>query len=228
MINPIGSFAVWAWASYAWAQGALGLPATIVINALAISLLHEMVRDFFPCICLVYVKIHQTAHCAATGRRLLILPQTQTPKLKQEHDLIHELYFKRAPWVQHLMFLGIWLIKSNAAPWWRKYYHLRHHQYSGQVNTLHLYTRLARPHSTPRASKSNLSFRSHPTTPQPGERRGRAPHRARPPLVVPQAPVGDAHARGHAPRGQRHRAVGFFRRLLFETRLDVYRARRGW
>lgn len=35
---------MWAWASYAWAQGALGLPATIVINALAISLLHEMVR----------------------------------------------------------------------------------------------------------------------------------------------------------------------------------------
>lgn len=26
------------------------------------------------------------------------------------------------------------MIKSNASPWWRKYYHLRHHQYSGQVN----------------------------------------------------------------------------------------------
>jgi hypothetical protein len=64
----------------------------VVINALAISLLHEM-----------------------------------------EHDLIHELYFKKAPWVQHVMFAGIWLIKSNASPWWRKYYHLRHHQYSGQV-----------------------------------------------------------------------------------------------
>jgi hypothetical protein len=61
-------------------------------------------------------------------------PQLMEPKPRtQEHDLIHELYFKRSPWVQHLMFVGIWLIKSNAAPWWRKYYHLRHHQYSGQV-----------------------------------------------------------------------------------------------
>ena len=40
---------MWAWASYAWAQGALGLPATIVINALAISLLHEMVRALWWC-----------------------------------------------------------------------------------------------------------------------------------------------------------------------------------
>lgn len=51
----------------------------------------------------------------------------------QEHDLIHELYFKAAPWVQHVMFMGIWLIKSNAAPWWRKYYHLKHHMESGQT-----------------------------------------------------------------------------------------------
>jgi fatty acid desaturase len=51
----------------------------------------------------------------------------------QEHDLIHELYFKTAPWVQHVMFTGIWLIKSNAAPWWRKYYHLKHHMESGQT-----------------------------------------------------------------------------------------------
>jgi fatty acid desaturase len=52
---------------------------------------------------------------------------------EMEHDLIHDLYFKRLPFVQHLMFFGIWLIKSNAAPWWRKHYHLKHHQESGQV-----------------------------------------------------------------------------------------------
>lgn len=89
----MGSWVVWGVATYAWWTGGLSLPVLMVVNALAISLLHEM-----------------------------------------EHDLIHELYFKRQPWVQHVMFMGIWLIKSNASPWWRKYYHLRHHQYSGQVN----------------------------------------------------------------------------------------------
>ena len=89
----VGAWVAWGMATHAWWNGTLSLPALVVINALAISLLHEM-----------------------------------------EHDLIHELYFKRSPWVQHVMFAGIWLIKSNASPWWRKYYHLRHHQYSGQVN----------------------------------------------------------------------------------------------
>jgi len=41
-----GAFAIWAWASWAWYEGLLGLPAAIVINALAISLLHEMVRRY--------------------------------------------------------------------------------------------------------------------------------------------------------------------------------------
>ncbi|GAB5030394.1 stearoyl-9-desaturase [Nannochloropsis oceanica] len=89
----VAAWAAWGLATHAWWHGSLSMPALMVINALAISLLHEM-----------------------------------------EHDLIHELYFKRSPWVQHVMFAGIWLIKSNASPWWRKYYHLRHHQYSGQVN----------------------------------------------------------------------------------------------
>jgi len=51
---------------------------------------------------------------------------------EMEHDIIHNLYFKRREIVQHMMFFGIWILKSNAAPWWRKYYHLRHHQESGQ------------------------------------------------------------------------------------------------
>jgi|EP01095_Lingulamoeba_sp_RSL-Kostka_P006773 fatty acid desaturase len=50
-----------------------------------------------------------------------------------EHDLIHDLYFKKLPWVQHVMFAFIWLSKMNANPWWRKAYHLKHHKVSGQV-----------------------------------------------------------------------------------------------
>ena len=59
----LSAWAVWGGATYAWWQGDLSLAWLVVLNALAISLLHEM-----------------------------------------EHDLIHELYFKRNPWVQHVMF----------------------------------------------------------------------------------------------------------------------------
>ncbi|KAM3571210.1 hypothetical protein VYU27_006758 [Nannochloropsis oceanica] len=52
---------------------------------------------------------------------------------EMEHDLIHDLYFKKNKAVQNAMFAFIWVIKSNANPWWRRYYHLRHHQYAGQV-----------------------------------------------------------------------------------------------
>jgi len=89
----LGSWAIWGVATHAWWNGSLSLPALLVINAFAISILHEI-----------------------------------------EHDLIHELYFKKSPWVQDLMFLGIWFVKSNVSPWWRKHYHLHHHQNSGQAN----------------------------------------------------------------------------------------------
>ena len=39
------------------------------------------------------------------------------PTTPQEHDLIHDLYFKRQKWVQDAMFAFIWIIKSNANPW---------------------------------------------------------------------------------------------------------------
>lgn len=52
-----------------------------------------------------------------------------------EHDLIHDLYLKRYPIVQHLMFAVIWTLKANASsPWWRKRVHLEHHQKSGQTD----------------------------------------------------------------------------------------------
>lgn len=42
---------------------------------------------------------------------------TTTNDERQEHDLIHDLYFKRQKWVQNAMFAFIWVIKSNANPW---------------------------------------------------------------------------------------------------------------
>jgi len=49
-----------------------------------------------------------------------------------EHDLIHNLYFRHAPWVQNLMFTGAWLGKTSLNPWNRRELHLRHHRVSGQ------------------------------------------------------------------------------------------------
>jgi hypothetical protein len=51
-----------------------------------------------------------------------------------EHDLIHVLYFRTRPWVQHVMFVGIWLFKASLNPWARKDLHLLHHKVSGQTN----------------------------------------------------------------------------------------------
>jgi len=51
-----------------------------------------------------------------------------------EHDLIHNLYFKRNPFVQNIMFSIIWILKLNANPWWRRKMHLNHHMHSGQTN----------------------------------------------------------------------------------------------
>lgn len=48
-----------------------------------------------------------------------------------EHDLIHNLYFKKRAWVQHLMFFVIWFSKLSLNPWYRRGIHLKHHQISG-------------------------------------------------------------------------------------------------
>lgn len=53
---------------------------------------------------------------------------------EMEHDLIHDLYLKRVPVLQHVMFFVIWILKAGTAPWWRKRIHLQHHLQSGQVD----------------------------------------------------------------------------------------------
>lgn len=50
-----------------------------------------------------------------------------------EHDLIHDLYFRRWPWVQNVMFLVIWFCKLSLNPWYRRRIHLKHHAVSGQT-----------------------------------------------------------------------------------------------
>lgn len=49
-----------------------------------------------------------------------------------EHDLIHNLYFKRRSWIQNSMFFVIWIAKLSLNPWYRRTLHLKHHQVSGQ------------------------------------------------------------------------------------------------
>lgn len=51
-----------------------------------------------------------------------------------EHDIIHNLYFKKHKWVQNVMFLFIWFAKLHISPWYRRQLHLKHHLLSGQLS----------------------------------------------------------------------------------------------
>jgi hypothetical protein len=49
-----------------------------------------------------------------------------------EHDLIHDLYFKRIPLLYHWMMLGVYIFRPiSLNPWIRKHWHHFHHQHSG-------------------------------------------------------------------------------------------------
>jgi fatty acid desaturase len=48
-----------------------------------------------------------------------------------EHDLIHNLYFKKSI-IQDVMFFFIWISKLHSNPWFRRDLHLKHHVVSGQ------------------------------------------------------------------------------------------------
>lgn len=51
-----------------------------------------------------------------------------------EHDLIHNLYFRKYSLVQDFMFLIIWIFKLHGNPWMRRDLHLKHHIVSGQID----------------------------------------------------------------------------------------------
>ncbi|WP_113632762.1 fatty acid desaturase [Pectobacterium peruviense] len=49
-----------------------------------------------------------------------------------EHDLIHNLYFRKNRFLHHAMMTVVWLMRpSTASPWMRRDVHLMHHQVSG-------------------------------------------------------------------------------------------------
>lgn len=62
-------------------------------------------------------KIRTTLLPPLLGRLTIKRTITNHNHKPQEHDLIHDLYFKRQKWVQDAMFAFIWVIKSNANPW---------------------------------------------------------------------------------------------------------------
>jgi len=51
-----------------------------------------------------------------------------------EHDLIHNMYFKKHTWIQDVMFFVIWVAKLHGNPWFRRELHLKHHIVSGQID----------------------------------------------------------------------------------------------
>lgn len=54
-----------------------------------------------------------------------------------EHDLIHLQYFRKQPFIYHLMMLVVWLMRPNTVnPWYRKRIHLEHHKLSGTKDDL--------------------------------------------------------------------------------------------
>jgi fatty acid desaturase len=63
---------------------------------------------------------------------LIALPISLLHEL--EHDIIHNLFFKKYRRVQNFMFLFIWIAKLSISPWYRRQLHLKHHLLSGQMN----------------------------------------------------------------------------------------------
>jgi fatty acid desaturase len=65
---------------------------------------------------------------------LVALPLSVLHEL--EHDTIHDMYFMHSPWLQNIMFFGIWVAKLSMSPWVRRDLHLLHHKRSGQVDDI--------------------------------------------------------------------------------------------
>lgn len=54
-----------------------------------------------------------------------------------EHDLIHWMYFRKKPFLHHLMMLGVYLARPTTInPWIRRHMHFRHHKISGTETDL--------------------------------------------------------------------------------------------
>lgn len=54
-----------------------------------------------------------------------------------EHDLLHNLYFRKKRFIYHLMMTLVWLMRPNTVnPWYRRQMHLNHHKVSGTQQDL--------------------------------------------------------------------------------------------
>ena len=51
-----------------------------------------------------------------------------------EHDIIHNLFFKKNLAAQNIILYCIWFVKLHGNPWMRRDLHLKHHIVSGQLN----------------------------------------------------------------------------------------------
>ncbi|GAC1380365.1 MAG: fatty acid desaturase [Aquirhabdus sp.] len=54
-----------------------------------------------------------------------------------EHDLIHQMYFRKTPWANNLMLLTVWVARASTInPFVRRKLHLHHHKFSGTKSDL--------------------------------------------------------------------------------------------
>ncbi|MDE2420382.1 MAG: fatty acid desaturase [Gammaproteobacteria bacterium] len=54
-----------------------------------------------------------------------------------EHDLIHQMYFRKTPWANNLMLLTVWIARASTInPFVRRKLHLHHHKFSGTKSDL--------------------------------------------------------------------------------------------
>lgn len=54
-----------------------------------------------------------------------------------EHDLIHQLYFKKQPFLHNLMLFGVWIFRPlTLNPWMRRHLHYHHHRNSGTLSDI--------------------------------------------------------------------------------------------
>jgi len=54
-----------------------------------------------------------------------------------EHDLIHQMYFRKTPWANNLMLLTVWIARASTInPFVRRKLHLHHHKHSGTKSDL--------------------------------------------------------------------------------------------
>jgi len=68
---------------------------------------------------------------------VLLIAMVASISHELEHDLIHNLYFRKSPKTQNFMMLMVWLMRPNTInPWYRRKIHLHHHIVSGTEQDL--------------------------------------------------------------------------------------------